>query len=139
MRSKLLLLAVIGVGGCLETTAPNTSLQTIAAVTGQVARVDGTGVGGPLISVQLLSAATTGGTARLISQGTVIGDEQGRFLFLFLINGEEAQTGSIILNVTPPIGSGLVAADTTGIPVKLVLGRTPTDTTYVQMTLQPRP
>ena len=140
MRSKTfawLATLAVATAGCLTTTAPDTSKQTIAAISGQVTRQDGTGVGGPLITISLLSAAS-GGTARLLSQGSVIGDGNGRFLFLFLITGEDPQDGSAIIEVTPPVASSLLPFDTTGVVVKLVQGRTATDTTHVQMMLQPR-
>ena len=123
--------------GCLETVAPDTSKQTIAAISGQVTRQDGSGVNSPVVTISLLSAVT-GGSARLLNQGSLIADENGRFLFLFLQNGEDPQTGSALIEVTPPIASGLLPFDTTGVPVKIVAGRTATDTAYVQMLLQPR-
>ncbi len=132
----LALAAVVG-SGCLSTTGIDSSKETIAVVTGQVTRQDGSAVGGPLVTVELLSAVTNG-SAKLLSQATVIGDDNGRFLFLFLLTGEDPQTGTASLAVTPPIGSGLAPFDTLGIPVKLVQGRNPTDSTYVQMVLQPR-
>ncbi|MBL8985231.1 MAG: hypothetical protein JNJ80_03105 [Gemmatimonadetes bacterium] len=132
-----LMAAVAAGSACLSTTGIDPSKETIAVVTGQVTRQDGSAVGGPLVSVELLSAVSNG-SAKLLSQATVIGDTNGRFLFLFLLTGEVAQTGSANLVVTPPIGSSLAPFDTVGIPVKIVQGRNPTDTTYVQMALSPR-
>lgn len=128
---------LLGSSSCLSTVGPDTSKQTVAAVAGRVIRGDGTGVGGPLVTVQLLSEAVSG-TAQLISSGSVLGADDGRFLFLFLINGFEPQTGSVNISVTAPIASGLLGKEVTGIPVKLVLGRTPTDTAYVEITLPAR-
>jgi hypothetical protein len=128
---------LVGTGSCLSTPPTDPSRETIAAIAGRVVRPDGTGVGGPIVAVQLMTAAT-GGSAQFISSASVLGADDGRFLFVFLVNGFTPQLGSATVSVTAPIGSGLAGRDTTGIPVKLVLGRLATDTSFVQMELRPR-
>lgn len=140
MRTALKLgmaVALVATGACLSVPPTDPSKETIAAVAGRVVRADGTGVGGPLVSVQLLSQAS-GGSAQIISSSSVIGADDGRFLFIFLVSGFSAQTGSASISVTAPIGSGLLGRDTSGIPVKLIQGGLATDTAYVQMVLAPR-
>ena len=110
MRTGIKVAAVgllIGTGSCLTVPPTDPSKETIAAIAGRVVRPDGTGVGGPIVAVQLLTGFTP-------------------------------QIGSAVISVTAPIGSGLAGRDTSGIPVKLVLGRLATDTSYVQMELRPR-
>ncbi len=128
---------LIGIGSCLTVPPTDPSKETIAAIAGRVVRPDGTGVGGPIVAVQLLTGST-GGSAQFISSASVLGADDGRFLFVFLVNGFTPQIGSAVISVTAPIGSGLAGRDTAGIPVKLVLGRSATDTSYVQMELRPR-
>jgi hypothetical protein len=139
MRTQLLAVAAVVLtgAGCLSTTTPDPALQTVAAVAGQVTRQDGSPVGGPLVSLQLTTAAVNG-SANLLGQSSVIGDNDGRFLFVFLINGYPAQVGSASLSVTAPIASGLAGRDTVGIPVNIVQGDIPTDTAYVQIVLPAR-
>ena len=121
---------------CLSTTGPNAE-RTSAVVTGQVVRPDGTTpVGGSAIVVQLLGART-GNSAPLLRTGVVTGADNGRFLILFLLNSP-VQTGSAIINVSPAPGQGLLPFDTAGIPVKILLGETPAESTYVQMVLKAR-
>ncbi len=135
---KLVMLSLLlGTGACLTTVAPDPTKDTIAAVAGRVVRVDGTAVGGALIAVQLLTAAS-GGSAQQISSSSVIGADDGRFLFIFLINGFPPQTGSVNVSVTAPPGTGLLGRDTSGIQVKVIQGQLATDTAFVQMVLRPR-
>lgn len=139
MRRNLvgLFAATAAIAACLSTTGTNTE-RTSAVVTGQVTGPDGTTpVGGPLIAVQLLSAQT-GNSAQLLGTGVVTGADDGRFLILFLLNSP-AQTGSAIISVTPAPGQGLLPFDTAGIPVKILPGERPAESTYVQMTLKARP
>ncbi len=132
----LLIAAIAGSAACLSTVGPNTE-RTSAVVTGQVTRPDAvTPVGGPLITVQLLGAQT-GNSAQLLGTGVVTGADNGRFLILFLLNSP-VQTGSAIINVSPAPGQGLQPFDTSGIPVKIMLGEAPAESTYVQMALKAR-
>jgi hypothetical protein len=131
-------LAVLAGAGCLSTTAPNNGDRTSAAVTGQVTRMDGvTGVGGALVAVQLLSEPV-GGTQRFIAQGSVIADNSGRFLILFLLR-EPTGPARANLTATPAPGTGLLGRDTTAVAVKILLGDAPAESTHVQISLQPRP
>jgi hypothetical protein len=128
--------AMTATAACLSTTGPNTE-RTSAVVTGQVTRPDGTTpVGGPLITVQLLGGQT-GNSAQLLGTGVVTGADNGRFLILFLLNSP-VQTGSAIINVSPAPGQGLLPFDTAGIPVKILPGEQPAESTYVQMSLKAR-
>lgn len=127
----------LGLGACLKVDPVDPSRQTVAVVSGRVVRGDGTGVGGPSITIQLLGEAT-GGSAQLIASVSGLGQDDGRFVQLFFVNGFVPQTGSARISVVAPPGSGLIGRDTSGIPVKLVLGQLPTDTTYVEITLPPR-
>ncbi len=131
------LVGAVGVtAACLSSTGPNTT-RTSAVVTGQITRPDGvTPVGGPLVTVQLLGARV-GNSAPLLGTGLVTGSDQGRFLILFLLNAE-IQTGSAIINVNPAPGQGLLPFDTAGIPVKIMLGEQPAESSYVQMSLRAR-
>jgi hypothetical protein len=137
MRAAALatLVGAMAAGGCLNSTGPNGE-RTSAVVTGQVTRNDGTPVGGPLVTVQLLGAQS-GGSAPLLGTGVVTGADNGRFLILFLLNSP-VQTGSAIINVTPAPGQGLLPFDTAGIPVKILPGEIPAESTYVQMALRNR-
>lgn len=137
--SRLLfaLIALPGLAGCIATGDPvDPSRRTVAAVAGQVTRTDGSKVGGPLVSVTLFGQVT-GGSAKLVGQSNVLADNDGRFLFVFITN-EAVQIGTADVSVTPPIGSGLLPRDTTGIPVRFVQGQVATDTAYVQLVLPPR-
>jgi hypothetical protein len=139
MRRSLIGGLVVVLGGsvaCLSTVGPS-GPTTSAVVTGQVVRPDGTTpVGGPIITIQLLGAAS-GNSARLLATGVVTGADNGRFLFLFLLK-EPVQTGSAIINVNPAPGQGLQPSDTAGIPVKIMLGEQPAESTYVQIALRNR-
>ena len=128
---------LLSTGSCISSVAPDPGTRTIVAVAGRVLRTNGTGVGGPLVAIQLLSAAS-GGTAQVIGSSSVIGADDGRFLFVFLINGFEPQTGSANIVVTAPIASGLSGKEVSGVPVKLILGQVATDTSYVEITLAAR-
>ena len=128
---------LLSTGSCISSVAPDPGTRTIVAVAGRVIRTDGTGVGGPLVAIRLLSAAS-GGTAQVIGSSSVIGADDGRFLFVFLINGFEPQTGSANIVVTAPIASGLSGKEVSGVPVKLILGQVATDTSYVEITLAAR-
>jgi hypothetical protein len=134
--------ALVGLGlaasGCLSTTGPNSGKQAATAITGLVKRADGSPVSGPLVTVQL-TTKPAGGTAQLIAQANVIAADDGNFLFVFLLNGYDAQDGVVNLTVTPPIGTPLLPFDSAGIPVKLVAGALATDTAFVFVTMQPRP
>ena len=137
VRNMVGLGLLLGVGSCLTAVAPDPGTETIAAVAGRVVRADGTGVGGPVVAIQLLTEVS-GGSARLISSGSVLGADDGRFLFVFLLRGFPPQTGTATISVTAPPGSGLLGRDTSGIPVKMIQGRLATDTAFVQMALRPR-
>lgn len=131
-------LALLTLAACLSVGTPvDPSKQTIAAVAGQVTRLDGTPVGGPLVTVTLLGALSNG-SAKFVGQSSVLADNSGRFLFIFLLGNEPLQVGSASVSVTPPLGSQLLPRDTIGIPVKFLLGPQASDTAYVQLTLAPR-
>ena len=134
--SSIVVAALVG-AGCLSTTGPNNGERTSAVVTGQVTRQDGTtGVGGALVAVQLLSAPV-GGSQRFIAQGSVLADDQGRFLILFLLQ-EPVGLGEANLSATPAPGTGLLARDTSGLVVRISAGNAPAESTFVQIALQPR-
>ncbi len=128
---------VLGSGACLSVEPPDPSKQTVAVVAGRVIRGDGTGVGGPQLTIQLLGEVT-GGSAQLIASVSGLALDDGRFVQAFYVNGFSPQIGSTRISVVAPPGTGLQGRDTSGIPVKLVQGQQPTDTTYVQITLPPR-
>ncbi len=128
---------VLGSGACLTVEPPDPSKQTVAVVAGRVIRGDGTGVGGPHLTIQLLGEAT-GNSAQLIASVSGPALDDGRFVQAFFINGFSPQTGSTRISVVAPPGTGLQGRDTAGIPVKLTLGQQATETTYVQITLPPR-
>ncbi|MEZ4456130.1 MAG: hypothetical protein R2882_06215 [Gemmatimonadales bacterium] len=127
----------LALGACLTSTNPDPSLRTSTAVTGQVTRQDGSPVGGPLVAVRILGEVKNG-TATVLGESSVIADANGRFLFLFLISGEQPQNGTALVEVTPPIASALLPVDTAGIPIKVSQGDVPSDTAYVQLVLPPR-
>jgi hypothetical protein len=130
--------AVMASAACISTVGVDPSNQTSAVVMGQVLKADGlTPVVGPSVVIQLLQAPS-GGVSKVIFETSVTADENGRFLFSFTMSSVAPQTGSANLTVTPPIASGLAGQDTTGIPVKIVRGQPPTDSTYVQFTLKAR-
>lgn len=138
MRRITWVVAAALLGGCLSTETTDPTKLSSAAVMGQVVKPDGiTGVSGPVVSIQLLTKPVNN-TAQLISQSAVTADANGRFLFIFLLNGIDPQDAIANLAVTAPIGSGFLNADTVAIPVKIIRGQSPSDTSFVQFTLKPR-
>lgn len=131
-----LAVAVVG-AGCLNTTGPGSGDRTSAVVTGQVTRSNGTtAVGGAAVAIQLLTKPV-GGTQRFLAQGSVLADDNGRFLILFLLR-EPVGPGEANISVTPAPGTGLLARDTNAIAVKILTGEIPAESTYVQIPLQAR-
>ena len=138
VRGMALAALALGVAGCIGASTVDNSKQASAIVMGQVLKPDGvTPIGGPIVVAQLLGPAVNG-VSQLLSQGSYVGDDNGRFLFLFLMNGVDPQNGTVNLSVTAPIASGFLSKDTLSIPVRIANGWTPTDTTYVQIKLQAR-
>jgi hypothetical protein len=133
----LVVAAAMTIGwGCLS-TGPDPGQLASAVVTGRIVRPDGvTGVGGPLIDGQLISAVN-GGSANLIATLSTLGTDNGQFTFHFK-GYASPQTGSVIISVTPAPGQGLVGLDTSGIPVRIFQGDTPAESTYVQIMLKNR-
>jgi hypothetical protein len=129
--------AVVTTVGCVGQSTLPTGDPVAAAVQGRVTKEDGTPIGGPLVTVTLLSARVNG-VAQFLGQLQIIADDNGRFLALFR-GYDQPQTGSVGILVTPPIGSGLLAADTADIPVTIELNDPPRDTAFVEMILPPRP
>lgn len=131
-------LVLVGTGtACLGTSTVDSSKVASAAVTGQITKAGGVGVAGSIVSIQL-TGPVVNGSAPLLSQLTLTTDSEGRYLFLFILTGQDPGIGGATLAVTPPIGSGLAPRDTTDIPVTLVQGQSPTDTSYVNIELNPR-
>ena len=130
-----LLLAAAVASGCVGSTQE--SGPTVAgAVSGQVRRQDGTGVGGAVLGFTLTTQPVAG-TATLLSSASLTASDQGNYTLVFLIGGQP-QTAVLSVAVTPPIGSGLRGKDTTGLALRLSTAYPPSDTTYLFFDLAPR-
>ena len=138
-RSLFLTLSLLASASCLTVPSVDTSKTASAALAGQITRPDGvTGVDGPVMAVQLLSAVNASGVATLLAQTNTQADEHGRFVFNFQLIGVDPQIGTVNLSITPLLGSGLLSRDTLSIPVKIEAGVVPADTTYLLIKLQAR-
>lgn len=137
-RGTAIVTGLVAVAGAACVALPvDNSKQASAAVQGRLVKPDGTtGFSAP-VTAQLLGAAVKG-VSPFYDQATVVADNNGNFLFKFTLNNVDPQTGTVNINVTPSVLSGLGAKDTVAIPVRIGAGLNPTDTTYVQIKLQAR-
>lgn len=132
--------AAIGVvlAGCLGWSNSNEPVEQVSgAVAGQVTGPGGEGVRGPAVTVVVLTQPINGQSS-VLQQGTVIGDESGRYALGFLVDRQPPQTAILLISVLPPPATGLAARDTLGPSMRLDRGYPPRDTTFVQITLPAR-
>ena len=133
---RALLLATAAIGSACVGTTQETTPSVTGAVTGQVRRQSGTAVGGALLGFTL-TTQPVGGTATLLSSASLTADDQGNYTLVFIVPGA-AQTAVLSVAVTPPIGSGLLGKDTSGLALRLSTAYPPPDTTYLFFDLAPR-
>ncbi len=129
---------VSALGGCLGWSNSNEPVEQVSgAVAGQVTGPGGEAVRGPAVTVVVLTQPVNGQSS-VLQQGTVIGDENGRYALGFVIDRQPPQTAVLLVSVLPPPATGLASRDTLGIPMRLDRGYPPRDTTFVQIRLPVR-
>lgn len=125
---------------CLSTDVGSTETVT-GVISGRIVRTDTlgveSGVEGALLGVQLETVPVSG-VAQVLSSGQLTSAADGSYLVVFIVQDKADMPARVRLMVTPPIGSQLLAKDTSGIPINLYKVSPPADSAYLFVRLQHR-